>query len=159
MRLRRGRCHLETQFTRSVFYCPGVLLESLTSLSGLFLFYCNLSDFLQLLGPCSHVFSLSLGHLGSISPFSVFCLSSYRFVPPPPPFFSFHRFVFIFFPIPLLLTRFRPLPLFIAFSVFPPILFSPHVFFFISTTLISDPLFNALSSILYLSPFFVFLSH
>ena len=97
MRLRRGRCHLETQFTRSVFYCPGVLLESLTSLSGLFLFYCNLSDFFQLLGPCSHVFSLSLGHLGSISPFSVFCLSSYRFVPPPPPFFSFHRFVFIFF--------------------------------------------------------------
>ena len=128
MRFRRGQCHLETQFTRSQFYCPGVLLESLTSLSGLFLFYCNLSDFFQLLAPCSHVFSLSLGHLGSISPFSVFFLSSYRFVPlPPPPLFSFLRFVFIFFPIPLLLTLFYPLPLFIAFLFFLPFFF--HLMF------------------------------
>ena len=104
MRFRRGRSHLETQFTRSLFYCPGVLLESLTSLSGLFLFYCNLSDFFQLLAPCSHVFSLSLGHLGSMSPFSVFFLSSYRFVPPPPPLFSFLRFFFFQFPSFLLFS-------------------------------------------------------
>ena len=136
MRFRRGRSHLETQFTRSLFYCPGVLLESLTSLSGLFLFYCNLSDFFQLLAPCSHVFSLSLGHLGSMSPFSVFFLSSYRFVPPPPPFFP--SFVFFFFKSPPSYS-FLSITSFYCFSVFPPILFSPHVFFFISTTLISDP--------------------
>ena len=138
MRFRRGQYHLETQFTRSQFYCPGVLLESLTSLSGLFLFYCNLSDFVQLLAPCSHVFSLSLGHLGSISPFSVFFLSSYRFVPLPPAFF-FPSFCFYFFSNSPPSYSFLSVTSFYCFSVFPPILFSPHVFFFISTTLIPDP--------------------
>lgn len=69
VRFRRGRWLFETQCTRSLFYCHGVLVESLTSLSGLFLFSSSLKDFFKLLAPCSHLFSLSVGHLGSISAF------------------------------------------------------------------------------------------
>ena len=147
MRFKRGRCHWETKFARSLFYCHGVLLESLTSLSGLFLFYCSLSDFFKLMAgslllcifPLTWTLRLNfslfsfLSFLLPLSPFVFF--SFFHF--PPSSFASFHSFSTFYFSS----------------------LFSPHIFFFISTTLISHLLFNPLSSTLYLSPFLIFLLH
>lgn len=132
MRFRRGRCHFETQFTGSLFYCHGILLESLTSLSGLFLFYASLSHFFKLLAACSHLFSLSLGHIAQFLP------PQLSFLLPPSPFSLFSLlFIFSHFPTSFLCS-FPSIAFFHPFSVCSRFLslFS----FFISTTLITDPL-------------------
>lgn len=129
---RRGRCHFET-IHRSLFYCHGVLLESLTSLSGLFLFYSSISDFSKLLAPFSHLFSLSLEHLDSISSSSAFCPyfhSSFS-----PLFLSFPPFFHvILFSLHCLLSCFL-----CSHSSLPPF-FKKKYFLLISASLLSPPL-------------------
>lgn len=127
MRL-RGAGALETQFTKACVYCPGVLLRVLTSLSGLFLFYCNLSDFFLTAGsmlPCIFPLTWTLRLNFSLFSFLPFLLP---LCPPASPFFP--SFVCFYFFFQFSLLSFPSITSFYCFFCFSSHSFHPSCFLF-----------------------------